>query len=272
MFRTTNNLMVGVGVGVLFVVSAVALVVWLLCPQILCGGRINSQIYITNESSSESECVVDSLENMVDENDIRVNISDHIGASSSSSSQVVMLLGDSIIDNGVYVPKGKSVSDWLQKKMGDSGFKIKLFAKDGYTTEDVYLQISSLPIQYNSANTTIVLSVGGNDFLSGAPYERVETIYRYLIERIRGTFGSCKLYVVNLYKPVDRALRIYDRIITKWNLFLNELVATNEVDGVVDIYGLIKEPRDLVHKIEPSAIGGEKIAEAILVSVSSVGY
>lgn len=268
MFRTTKKL-IGVGCwliffGVLFLFCAVAVICGRF-PPLLCGRVINSQVYIANESSHLDESTrIDSLENMVDESEIRVNVSDN----GISSSSVVMLLGDSILDNKNYVPKGKSVSEWLQKKVGDSGYKIKLYAKDGYTTEDVYLQIGNIPGQYNSDDTIIVLSVGGNDFLSGASYERVEITYRHLIKRIHGIFGSCKLYVVNLYKPVDPALNIYDRIITRWNRFLNELVDTTEVDGVVDIYGLIKEPQDLVHKIEPSAVGGEKIASAILNVVS----
>lgn len=178
----------------------------------------------------------------------------------------ILLLGDSIIDNRPYVPNGKSVYDLLKMTM-DKEYNIFLFARDGYTVTDVFFQISKLPIKYNTTDTTIVLSVGGNDFLSGSSYANVTVEYTHLIERIREKYGSCKLYLVNLYSPVDPLFAIYNRIIAKWNGFLKEFVEKGMADGIVDIYDVINSKEDLTHKIEPSAIGGEKISLAIMNAV-----
>jgi hypothetical protein len=39
------------------------------------------------------------------------------------------------------------------------------------------------------------------------------------------------------------------------------------LDGIIDISKVITEPKDLVSKIEPSVVGGEKIVKAIVNSV-----
>jgi hypothetical protein len=176
----------------------------------------------------------------------------------------VLLLGDSILANEKYVPKGKSVFDFLKAVYGD-GDEVFLFARDNYTIHDVYFQISNLPISYNSKNTSIVLSVGGNNFLTGTTLGVAKKEYIFLIERIRENFGECKLYLVNLYLPFDPLLQnLYEKIVVEWNSFLEGVVRDGLAYGLVDISRVITEPEDLVSKIEPSAIGGEKIAGAIV--------
>jgi hypothetical protein len=176
----------------------------------------------------------------------------------------IVLLGDSILDNRMYVSSGKSVADLLQKTTMDQGYEVGLFAVDGATIRDVGAQINQLPMEYNTPETVLVLSVGGNDFLSGSDYDTAEKEYVRLVERLRKVFGSCKLYLVNLYRPVDPLFLIYYRIIDKWNLFLKGLVQKGIANGIVDVFSVIKEPDDLVMKIEPSATGSAKIVTAIV--------
>jgi hypothetical protein len=181
--------------------------------------------------------------------------------------ETLILLGDSILANQQYVPKGKSVFDYLSDTT--SAFNIVMFAKDNYTINDVYFQLADLPISYNSKDTTIVLSVGGNNFLTGTTYHTATTEYMFLIEQIKDRFPDCKLYLVNLYQPFDPLLlQIYKTIISKWNNFLKEIVKKGLADGIVDIASVVTDPNDLVYKIEPSVIGGEKIAGAIVQTVS----
>ena len=73
---------------------------------------------------------------------------------------VVSLLGDSIIDNKIYVRTGElSVKEHLEE-MSESMFN--QIAVDGHTTKDVLnLQLDQLP----KICTHKVLSIGGNDLL-----------------------------------------------------------------------------------------------------------
>ncbi len=182
----------------------------------------------------------------------------------NNSNRRIVLLGDSILDNRMYVSSGKSVADLLQKALVDKGYVVELFAVDGATIRDVEAQCNQLPMEYNTPETVLVLSVGGNDFLSGLDYGAAEVEYVRLLERIRELFGSCKMYLVNLYQPVDPLFAIFSRIIDKWNLFLQGIVEKGGADGVVDVFSVINGPEDLVWKIEPSAVGGGKIAAAIV--------
>jgi hypothetical protein len=194
--------------------------------------------------------------------DIQENGGDGV---TNKSKRVLMLLGDSILANEKYVQKGKSVVDFLKKDVGGDVEEVALFARDNYTIDDVYFQIPTLPITYNSNNTTIVLSVGGNNFLSGTSFQEARKEYTYLISRIRDSFGESKIYLVNLYLPFDPLLqKLYGKIVVDWNSFLEGIVEKGEANGIVDISSVITEPKDLVYKIEPSVIGGEKISQAII--------
>lgn len=188
--------------------------------------------------------------------------------------RTILLLGDSILANDNYVPKGKTVFDFLKRKIENEngnereGTKIKMFARDNYVINNVNLQITSLPISYNSKQNSIVLSVGGNNFLTGTSYNTATKEYLFLIEKIKETFPDCKLYLVNLYRPFAIELQVYKKIISNWNDFLKGIVENGNADGVVDISRVITEKDDLVYKIEPSVVGGEKIAGAIVDVVS----
>jgi hypothetical protein len=200
----------------------------------------------------------------------RIHIDIPENGGDGDGNRVLLLLGDSILANEKYVQKGKSVVDFLKKDVG-SNVEVALFARDNYTIDDVYFQIPTLPISYNSNNTTIVLSVGGNNFLSGSSFQEARKEYTYLISRIRDSFGESKIYLVNLYLPFDPVLqKLYGKIVVDWNSFLEGIVEKGGANGIVDISSIITEPKDLVYNIEPSVIGGEKIAQAIIDDVVNV--
>ena len=77
-----------------------------------------------------------------------------------TSKGVVALLGDSIIDNKVYVGKNElSVTEHLE---ANSDFNFEMIAVDGDTTKEVI----DNQLEKIRANTShIVLSIGGNDLL-----------------------------------------------------------------------------------------------------------
>ncbi|MGH7552999.1 MAG: SGNH/GDSL hydrolase family protein, partial [Longimicrobiales bacterium] len=72
----------------------------------------------------------------------------------------VVLLGDSIFDNGAYVPGEPDVVAQLRALL-PQGWQASLCAIDGSITRDVERQLSSVPTDA----THLVISSGGNDAL-----------------------------------------------------------------------------------------------------------
>ena len=72
----------------------------------------------------------------------------------------MVLLGDSIFDNGVYVAGGPDVRQQLGERL-PQGWECTLRAVDGDVTSDVYAQLEHLP----SSATHLVIGTGGNDAL-----------------------------------------------------------------------------------------------------------
>src|SRR5712664_1385755 len=72
----------------------------------------------------------------------------------------IVLLGDSIFDNGAYTEGGPDVISQVRQLLPD-GWHASLFAVDGATTVDVPYQVHRVPPD----STHLVLSAGGNDAL-----------------------------------------------------------------------------------------------------------
>jgi hypothetical protein len=73
----------------------------------------------------------------------------------------VILLGDSVFDNGEYVPGDPDVFRQLEQVL-PQGCKATLRAKDGAVIREMGVQLRGLP----SDATHLVISAGGNDALS----------------------------------------------------------------------------------------------------------
>jgi hypothetical protein len=190
----------------------------------------------------------------------------------------VVLLDDSILDNGAYVGTGPAVIDQLATGL-QAGSRATLRAVDGSMTQDVAQQLGSLP----SDATHLVVSVGGNDALgqSGvleAPARSVaEAVAR--LATIRDEFASayrrmldavaepglptavCTIYDPRFPDPVRQRLAIagltlFNDIITR-EAFARRLT-------LLDLRLICKENEDFATPIEPSSAGGAKIVSAIL--------
>ena len=70
----------------------------------------------------------------------------------------VVLLGDSIFDNGVYVPDEPAVEDQLRAALPAS-WRVTRLAVDGHVPADVAGQLAKLP----EDATHLIVSCGGND-------------------------------------------------------------------------------------------------------------
>src|SRR5215211_9369954 len=73
----------------------------------------------------------------------------------------IVLLGDSIFDNGAYVAGGPDVIRQLKTRLPDR-WQATLRARDGAITGSVASQLAGLP----AGATHLVVSIGGNDALS----------------------------------------------------------------------------------------------------------
>ncbi len=188
----------------------------------------------------------------------------------------VVLLGDSIFDNAVYVPDGTPVIDHLRAIL-PTGWSATLRAVDGDVVSDVLNQTSLLP----DSVTHLVVSAGGNDALQdlGVISEPVDSVaaalfrfseiregftvkYRMMLQHVLGMglpVVVCTIYnnVPGLGEIEKTALAIYNEVI------LSE--ATLHRLPILDLRHICNDSQDysVISPIEPSDVGGRKIAAAI---------
>jgi lysophospholipase L1-like esterase len=86
-----------------------------------------------------------------------------------ASAGHLVLLGDSIFDNGRYTKGGPDVVAQVRSAL-PPGWKASLNAVDGATTRDIDAQLARLPRDASH----LVLSIGGNDALATEPILRAK--------------------------------------------------------------------------------------------------
>ena len=188
----------------------------------------------------------------------------------------IILLGDSIFDNGVYVPGQPDVVKQLRAAL-PSGWTASLLAVDGAVTRSVASQLTRVPRDA----THLVVSVGGNDALGesnilGSParmvgeavmmlsdaQQRFAGNYADMLEGVLGlglSTALCTIYDTPSSAPNHRiiktALSLFNDVITR--------AAFGNALPLIDLRLICGEDEDYANPIEPSARGGEKIAAAI---------
>jgi hypothetical protein len=196
----------------------------------------------------------------------------------------VVLLGDSVFDNGAYVrPGDPDVFAQVQAKLPTS-WQVTMHAVDGATTTSIERQLVRLP-----ENTShLILSVGGNDALgsSGILREEARSVaevmtriadvrdafarsYRKMLDLVTGyrlPTAVCTIYDTRFPNPEERrqvvaALSIFNDVITR-EAFSRKLT-------LIDLRLICSDHDDYANPIEPSAKGGDKIATAIAQVVMS---
>ncbi len=93
----------------------------------------------------------------------------------------IVLLGDSIFDNALYVPGGPSVIEHLRRLL-PAGDRATLIALDGATVSSVFRQLERIP----SDATHLVLSAGGNNalWMAGNIFSQPATDVRSALQHI----------------------------------------------------------------------------------------
>ncbi len=167
----------------------------------------------------------------------------------------LVLIGDSILDNGAYVAGGSPIVEQLRSRL-PRDWRVTLLARDGAVAENVLNQIEQLPADV----TCLVLSVGGNDALECSPILNMpeEDSSAMLAELV-----SAQNKFQHNYQQVMRALHktklpaigctIYDTIpgltpldrmgLSLFNdVIMRELITAHR--PVLDLRILCNEPRD----------------------------
>jgi hypothetical protein len=189
----------------------------------------------------------------------------------------VVLLGDSIFDNKVYVGDGPAVIDQMEEAV-PSGWQATLCAVDGHTTREVASQFDRIPADA----THLVLSLGGNDALGHTDLlglERSSAVamllkfadaaesfrrrYRAVVDALlsRGLpLTVCTIYEGNMDDPTAQRVAA-----TALCIFNDQIlrVALEKGLRVLDLRLICTEPADYANPIEPSSVGGAKIVAAI---------
>ena len=192
---------------------------------------------------------------------------------------VVNLLGDSIIDNKVYVgPHELSVTEHLHNLTDDV---INSIAVDGHTTKDViHAQLDNLPYY----STHQVLSIGGNDLLQNMFFLKnteqltanevfeqsvgimapIKRRYQTIVEKLslqNSNILLCTVYEGNLLNdPLLYDIALSSKAMVS---MLNDIVystANTYNAQVLELRNIFTKPKDYANPIEPSHIGGSKFA------------
>lgn len=188
-----------------------------------------------------------------------------------------VLLGDSIFDNGRYVPGHPDVVAQLRQELAGQG-TATLLAVDGHVTSDVSYQLRNLPTDASH----LFVSVGGNDALraSGLLYEEARTVasgidrLRVVLDQFRSQYTSMLDAVARSDKPTTLCT-VYDSIPGLAPSAVTALGGFNEVIlrcaferglPVIDLRLVCNESADYSASspIEPSHLGGAKIARVIV--------
>ena len=199
-----------------------------------------------------------------------------------TNSPRLILLGDSILNNSMYVAHDESVEYLLRQqsntvRTANDSDSIVFLAEDNACIEDVLqAQLPRIPATTTGA-THLFLSAGGNDILNAIQLQTLslESIsrlfeeYKQLVIALQTQCPHAHLHLFNLYYPTQALLQPYYTHIDHWNLQLREFIlASNTVLQDFPLSKLCFEDLDFVHAVEPSAVCSQKIVNRILSSVA----
>jgi hypothetical protein len=194
----------------------------------------------------------------------------------------VVLLGDSIFDNGAYTAGKPDVLAQLLRVLPQA-WTASLLARDGDTTAGLPAQLARLP----STATHLALSIGGNDALQrqgllqaragsvaegvnmlGEAVAQFESAYRKAVHACVGR--RLPLVICTIYNG-NFADAGYRKLVRSAVALFNDAIIRTAVDyklKVIDLRAVCAKPEDYANPIEPSSIGAAKIARAIVAVVT----
>lgn len=191
----------------------------------------------------------------------------------TSNTKTYILLGDSILKNNAYVSDGKSIENLLIERNKN----IHCYAEDHSKIVDIFNQVSKIPFEFNSPNTYIFISAGGNNILShyvdqnqditnDSALKPIFSTYKNLVKSIQNRLPKAKIILIDIYYPNNLTYRQYHNIIKEWNNMIYDYSENpkNNIYSVIRISSHLTQSEDFSFGIEPSSNGGKKIADLIL--------
>ena len=211
----------------------------------------------------------------------------------SQEKKHIVLAGDSIFDNGIYVPGQPDVAQQLRNQLGEES-NVTLLAIDGDVTIDVHNQLTQLP----EDTSHLFISVGGNDALGllhiftdpvssvgegFLKFSRVQTTfqqeYKAMLENalsLNIPTTICTIYKPCFYHPdMSRVGSYVGNGVSNTdlqNVSVTALTAFNDVilqeavtTGIplMDLRVMYDNVADYANPIEPSTIGGQKMVSVM---------
>ena len=195
----------------------------------------------------------------------------------------LVLLGDSVFDNGVYVEPGQAdVTAHLRRKLEPLGWMLDMRAVDGAVVSSVEGQLAHSPVV---TPCTFVLSVGGNDalghldmILDMTPSKSTGSVLRAfndIREEFRDRYASVldiivshgqPLIICTIYNPQFPELDL--QMLAKTGLsFFNDVITEEALRRrlpIIDLREVCSGPEAFANPIEPSEVGGDLITDEII--------
>ena len=184
-----------------------------------------------------------------------------------SNKDYLILMGDSIFKNDVYVNEGNSVGENLQSVHGN----VIVLAEDNAIIDDIEKQTSLIPNNAKKQNTKIVVSVGGNDLLNKYNFNdvnnlsHVDTIFNQYTSSINNLKNKydCEIILCNIYYPRSESVVRYYDIIDLWNSKIKNYAKVNNLK-VIKLDENVDKEEYFTNEIEPSGKGSKIISDVIL--------
>ena len=207
----------------------------------------------------------------------------------TNKTRRLILLGDSIFDNGAYVETGeKDVAAHLRARLSPEEWTVELRAVDGAVVGDVPAQLDRAVIEPRGV---FVLSAGGNDALGcvgmlsdPTPYTIADVLAQFhgIKESFRDAYVATLDRIVahnlptiacTIYNPrFDEALlqRTAEAALSIFNDVITQEAMIRHVP-IIDLRVVCSEAADFANPIEPSHQGGGRIAGAIVAALTGLG-
>jgi hypothetical protein len=187
-----------------------------------------------------------------------------------SSVKNIILLGDSVFKNNLYVSDKNSVESILDRRIPH----LINNSQDGAVIVDLYSQMEKIPDSLNVSNTNVFVSCGGNDLINyyfdkrinnSNLYNIIDDIfqkYSKFIDSLCVKMDKCNIVLLDIYYPKSNQYIKYYPLIEILNKKLYDFTSIKGL-VIIQISDSMTEEDDFTHQIEPSLKGGEKIANAI---------
>ena len=190
----------------------------------------------------------------------------------------LVLLGDSVFDNGRYTLGDPDVISQVRSLLPEN-WQASLLAVDGSITTDIHSQVTRIPADASH----LILSVGGNNAIMNAdilsfPADSSSQVlakladissdfekgYRLVVDACRNLklpLAVCTIY--NGRFPDPQYQRLISTALTVFNYAILRVAIEHHL-AVIDLRLICSCAADYANPIEPSSVGGAKIAKAII--------